>query len=142
MWKAISFICYLSILSIYDIRTRQIPLVWLVIGGLAALSNLISMCLGGFSLDMVVEIWKSCMPGLLMLVSARFSGKVGIGDGCVLLVAGGIWGSVKVMAVFAGSLMLVAVTAAVLLVFCKVGKNDKLPFVPFLAISAILSEVL
>lgn len=142
MWKTIAFICYLIILSIYDIRTRQIPIVWLVIGGVAALANIIYLCLCQPSVEIVVELWKSFMPGLLMLAIARFSGKIGSGDGCVLLVAGSILGSVKGMVVFAGSLILAAVTAAILLVFCKAGKNDKLPFVPFLAISVILSEVL
>ena len=142
MWKTVGFICYLIILSIYDIRTRQIPVVWLAIGGMAAFVNMMYLCLCQPSLEIVVEIWKSCLPGIVMLIAARFSGKIGGGDGCVLLVAGSILGSVKIMAVFAGSLMLVAVTAAILLVFRKVSKNDKLPFVPFLAISAILPEVL
>ena len=141
MWKAAGLICYLIILSIYDIKTRKIPAVWLAIGGVAALANLVYMCLCQPSLELCPDILKSWGPGLLMLAAGRLSGKIGSGDGCVLLVAGSILGSVKMMAVFTGSLLLAAVTAAVLLVFRMAGKNDKIPFMPFLAVSLILLEV-
>lgn len=138
MWKWAGLICYLIILSIYDIRIRKIPSVWLVIGGVAALAYLIYLCLCQPFSEFWPEMVKGWGPGLLMLAAGRLSGKIGSGDGCVLLVAGSILGSVKMMEVFMGSLLLAALTAVVLLIFRKAGKNDKMPFMPFLATAVIL----
>lgn len=142
MWKTISLICYLILLSIFDIRIRKVPAVWLLIGGAAALVNLIYLCCCQPFAELLPEVLKSLGPGLLMLTAGRLSGKIGSGDGCVLLVAGSILGSVKIMAVFSGGLLLVAATAGVLLILRKAGKNDRLPFIPFLTVSAILWEVM
>ncbi|MBR5248871.1 MAG: prepilin peptidase [Lachnospiraceae bacterium] len=138
MWKWAGLICYLIILSIYDIRTRKIPSVWMVIGGVATLAYLIYLCLCHPFSELWPEVLKSWGPGLLMLAAGRLSGKIGSGDGCILLVAGSILGSVKMMGVFMGSLFLAALTAVVLLIFRKAGKNDKMPFMPFLAAAVIL----
>ena len=126
MWKWAGLICYLIILSIYDIRTRKIPSVWMVIGGVATLAYLIYLCLCHPFSELWPEVLKSWGPGLLMLAAGRLSGKIGSGDGCILLVAGSILGSVKMMGVFMGSLFLAALTAVVLLIFRKAGKNDSL----------------
>ena len=142
MWQGVGLICYLIILSIYDIRTRKIPVVWLVVGAVAALAYLIHLCLCQPLSELWLEILKSWGPGLLMLTAGRLSGKIGSGDGCVLLVAGSILGGVKMIAVFMGSLLLAGVTAVGLLIFCKAGKNDKMPFMPFLAVAVILLGVM
>ena len=141
MWKWAGLICYLIILSIYDIRTRKIPAVWLVIGGVAALAYLIYLCLCQSFSEFWPEMLKSWGPGMLMLAAGRISGKIGSGDGCILLVAGSIVGSEKMMMVFMVSLLLASVTAVVLLIFRKAGKNDKMPFMPFLAAAVILLGV-
>lgn len=138
MWQWVGLICYLIILSIYDIRTRKIPAAWLVIGGVAALAYLIYLCLCQPFSELWLEMLKSWGPGLLMLAAGRLSGKIGSGDGCVLLVAGSVLGGVKMMAVFMGSLLLAAVAGVILLIFRKAGKNDKMPFMPFLAAAVIM----
>ncbi len=140
MWKTVSLLCYLMVLSIYDIKTRKIPVFWLLIGGVAALANLIYLGCDRPPLEFWSELLKSWVPGVLMLLAGWLSGKVGYGDGCVLLVAGSILGGVKITAVFLGGLFIAAMTAIVLLVFRKVKKNDKLPFIPFLAVSALVLE--
>ena len=76
-----------------------------------------------------------------MLAAGRLSGKIGVGDGCVLLVAGSIVGSEKIIMIFTVSLLLASVTAVVLLIFRKAEKNDKMPFMPFLAAAVILLGV-
>ena len=141
MWKWAGLSCYLIILSIHDIRTRKIPAVWLVIGGVAALAYLTYLCLCQPFSELWPEILKSWGPGVLMLAAGRVSGKIGTGDGCVLLVAGSIVGSEKIMVVFMVSLLLASVTAVVLLIFCKAGKNHKMPFMPFLALAVIWLKV-
>ncbi len=141
MWKTVCLICYLLVLSIYDIRTRKIPVLWLGIGGVAALVNFVCLCLYLPLLELWPEVIKSWGPGILMLAVGKLSGKIGSGDGSVLLVTGSILGSVKITKVFAGSLLLAAVTAAALLMLRKVRKNDKIPFMPFLTVSVILLEV-
>ncbi len=142
MWKWAGLMCYLIILSIYDIRTRKIPVLWLVIGGVAALVYLIYLCLCQSFSELWSEMLKSWGPGVLMLATGRLSGKIGSGDGYVLLVIGSILGSVKMMGVFMGSLLLAALTAVVLLIFRKAGKNDEMPFVPFLAAAVLLLGVM
>ncbi len=141
MWKTVGLGVYLAILSIYDIRTRRIPVIWLVAGGAAAVCTLGYLCFSQGALEFMSEGLKSLWPGLLMLVIARVSGKTGYGDGCVLLVTGGILGSAKSTAVFMMSLLFAAVAAAILLMWRRVGRNYKLPFVPFLAISVCLLEL-
>ena len=140
MWKTVCLLCYFMVLSVYDIRTRKIPMSWLIIGGVAALVNLIYLGCCRPPLEFWSELLKSWAPGLLMLLAGWLGGRVGCGDGCVLLVAGSILGSEKITAVFLGGLLIAAMTAGVLLAFRKVKKNDKLPFIPFLTVSALVLE--
>lgn len=134
---------YLGILSIFDIRFKRVPAVLVSLGGLAALGYLVMTCCenGTIMQAAVMEIAGECLPGLLMLAAAWLTGKVGYGDGCILMITGCILGSRKMAAVFAVSLFLTDLLAAALLLLHKKGKNDKLPYLPFLTAAVFLLEL-
>ncbi len=139
MWKSMCLIGYLTILAIFDIRTRKIPIVWLLAGGTVAVANIVYLCFEHSFWGILPEILKSMGPGFLMLLIARFSGKTGYGDGAVLLVTGVVMGSVGGVTAYMLSMMIAALVSGVLLVLGKVGRNDQLPFIPFLTISTLIT---
>lgn len=130
---------YLGVLSIFDIRFKKVPVLLMAAGGLAALGYLGITCYenGAVLQSAAAELAGAWLPGLFMLAAAWLTGKVGYGDGCILLITGCFLGSRKMAAVFAVSLLLAALLAAVLLLLRRRGRNDKLPYLPFLAAAVI-----
>ena len=139
MWKSICLIGYLAILSIFDVRTRKVPISCILAGGAAAVANIVYLCMEHGFWESLPELLKSVGPGILMLIIAKFSGKTGYGDGAVLLVAGAVMGSIRGVTAFMLSIMIAALVSGILLVLGKVSRNDQLPFVPFLAISTLIT---
>lgn len=155
-------VIYLLVLGVYDIRYQKLPLVWMIAGGVMALVSMIwqwytalgmtadtttvitawavteaaAETAGGTAV--AVNIIKSWLPGLLLSGISKITGKVGNGDGCVLLIVGSILGSRDTYLAFAISLMLAAVWAAGLLIFHKAGRKDRIPYIPFITTAVLL----
>ena len=64
--------------------------------------------------------------------------KVGIGDGIMLLLIGGMEGAGVVWAVFCLALFVQSLAAAVLLICKKANRKTALPFIPFMLIGRLL----
>ncbi len=85
------------------------------------------------------DFWK-WMPGVavgvfLYLMSKATRGAVGEGDALVYLMTGvtlGFFGNIELLTL---SLFFSAIVSVFLLVFRKVGKKKRIPFVPFTAIA-------
>lgn len=148
---------YLVILSIYDIRSRKVPVIWLVMGSLAAAVQIIwsvcPVCTVSESSGNLQALWYSvwllygrglllgCFPGLIMLCACFITGRVGSADGWVLLILGSVVSCGQIFAAFGCSMILIALAAGGLLVLKKVKKDDRLPYLPFLTAAVVLVQI-
>ena len=116
---------YLSVMAVIDHRLQKIPVLPGVIGILVIV--------------LASDFWK-WMPGVavgvfLYLMSKATRGAVGEGDALVYLMTGvtlGFFGNIELLTL---SLFFSAFVSVFLLVFRKVGKKKRIPFVPFTAIA-------
>ena len=118
MWGLLIFmlLCY----SIYDIRKKSIPLLW-VAAGLA-----VALMMGG------IKGVFGMLPGMVLLLLAFImKGKIGTADGLILAVIGGMTGIRYAVAILMAALIISFFYSGVLLVFCKKERSYCFPFVPF-----------
>ena len=111
-------------------KEKAIPWLFLICGG---------VCVGiGLVYGVVTEDvnWYEpvlgMVPGVILLVIARVTGKMGYGDGIILMMIGCVttyWGGCVVLCL---SSFLAAVFCVVLLAFRKVKRHSRIPYVPFL----------
>lgn len=132
--------CWLLAASILDIRSRRIPVWMLVLGGF--LAGLTAVCRCGFTLAECVEMIKGCIPGLILLLMAAATGKAGTADGLVLIFLGICMGAKICLAVFVLSMVLISLFSGVLLALRRVGRNTRLPYLPFLSAAWLLGQAL
>ncbi len=128
--KEIGAALYLGMLSIWDIRSQKLPVGWLIPGGAGA-----SLCLlEGIMTDgmAVGEVLGRMLPGVIVLLLAYMTHQAGEGDGWLLLMVGCIFPYRSCMAIFLGSLLLAALTAAGMMAAGKMNRDARLPYVPFL----------
>ena len=85
------------------------------------------------------ELLKALLPGILLLVIAKATEKAGTADGIILMILGGLEGYINCLYISLGGLTLAALTAGMLLIFKKVKRNTKIPFVPFLTMGWVLT---
>ncbi len=116
--------------SVSDIRQRSVSRRLLIAGAAAAVSAAaFSVITGNRDAENVL---LSLFPGALLLLSSRLTeGKVGIGDGCSLLVYGTAAGAGGALLTSAAGLFLTALTGLVLMAVKKAEKDTRLPFLPF-----------
>lgn len=132
--------CWLLAASILDIRSRRIPVWMLVLGG--AFAALAALCRFGFTLAECVEMIKGCIPGAILLLMAAATGKAGTADGIALIFLGICTGGKICLAVFMLSLVLISLFSGVLLALGRVGRNTRLPYLPFLSAAWLLGQAL
>ena len=150
----IIIVLYLIILSIYDIRSQRVPVMWLAVGFLAVFGAVIWEILSvseasGSWQELWPALWQELgqkllmgwIPGLLMLGTCLITGRVGSADGWVLMIVGSIVSHGHMMAAFGCSMILIAIVAGVLLISKKAGKNDRLPYLPFLTAAVMLVQL-
>lgn len=117
---------YLSVMAVIDHRLQKIPVLPGVIGILVIV---LARVVDG-------DFWM-WMPGVavgvfLYLMSKATRGAVGEGDALVYLMTGvtlGFFGNIELLTL---SLFFSAIVSVFLLVFRKVGKKKRVPFVPFI----------
>lgn len=90
------------------------------------------------------NIWQLALgliPGLfIMLVSIISRGRIGMGDGIIIMAMGILWGLESVFASLFLGMCMVGTISSIMLVTGKWRISKKIPFVPFLsAASAILA---
>lgn len=132
--------CWLLAASILDIRSRRIPVWILALGG--AFAGLTVVCGSGFTLAECMEMIKGCVPGVILLLMAAATGKAGTADGIVLIFLGVCMGGKICMAVFMLSLLLISLFSGILLTLRRVGRNTRLPYLPFLSMAWLLGRAL
>ena len=130
MRKVILIALWLGILGYMDIRRRRVP-IWIL-----AFSGIFVTCLS------VYELWKGSMggtqllwgilPGFMLLFAAVLSKKAGWADGVVLLLLGAMTGFQECVFSFILSMLAISAISLTLLIMKRVGKNTKMPYLPFL----------
>lgn len=138
MWSSINQIAtiiYLGVLSIYDLRSKRLPIYIFVIGGIAGIVLLILEKNIGF-LNLIVNL----SPGIALLIIGRLTRQaIGYGDGLAVLIMGLFQSINIVMLSLLMGITLSGFVALILLLFFHKSKKSELAFIPFLAIAFLIS---
>jgi len=138
MWQWIMMAAVLIPCAVKDIRTKKINGYICLLGILAALS-IREIALREDSFKLLLDL----VPGIGMYLIAFFSKeRIGKGDALSLMFIGAVSGSETAMLSLFVSLTIAAVLSGILLMLKKVGKDTKLPFLPFLSIGVIAGGLL
>ena len=139
MWKELVLLLYLAVLGLYDIRFQRLPMRWMLMGTVLAIANILWDILHvGMDLGYLLCLIRGWIPGLILLVAWKSTGKIGCGDGWALMIVGSFLGQKETVVVFMASLMFAAIIAGGLLLLRKADRKAKLPYIPFLAVAVIL----
>lgn len=129
---------YLFLLSLQDIRKKEIPLVELLAGLVFAPFFIMSddAC-------KIVGYITGAIPGVVFLAVAYLSrGQIGQADACVLICIGLCMGVGPVIGIISASLILVAVTSMIMLIAGRLNRKSTLPFIPFIFAGYIFTAFL
>ncbi|MCL2050567.1 MAG: prepilin peptidase [Lachnospiraceae bacterium] len=119
---------FLFLSTLFDIKSKKIPLQLIIIFGLTIIG--ISLQYGRFnSWEILVRI----MPGIfLLLISFVTKEAIGYGDGIVILLIG-LGMDIQVMVSFIMiAFLLSAIVSIIILIKKKGDRQTRLPFMPFL----------
>jgi len=130
--------CYLTFLSVVDIKRRKIPLSWLLLGGV--LMFVIKRLIYPAS---AFQTFLGIVIGMLFLLLSKLTNEaIGEGDGILILIIGiACGGSYAIFAIIIAC-MLLCMVGAVVKIRAKVTRKTQLPFYPFLTVGCILCQVL
>lgn len=129
---------FLGLESLYDMRTRQIhPVILLVSGVLSVVTGAAAVITGGTE----ILSWSAgVLPGVFLLLTAKASREaVGYGDGLALVVTGLYMDSLNTFNLFIAALFLSAMAAIFMIVIRRSGRKDVMPFIPFLFLGYCLT---
>lgn len=121
----------LAIGSIYDRKYLGLP-VWLLLAGI--MGGILGALYSLFGEDAsVISVGLAFLPGVIALILSYITREqIGYGDGLLLLAMGGCLGLRQVMMIVGIALGASFVVSVALVLLRKAGRNQKLPFVPFL----------
>ena len=132
-WRLLILCVFWWMAAVPDLKSKAIP-VWIpIVFLLAAVTADLFL---PTSIDKKI-LWSGAAPGgillLLTLVSKR---KIGEGDGLCLLTGGLIAGIGRILVILEGALVLVSLTGIIMIVAKRGRAEDRIAFLPFLAVSA------
>lgn len=119
---------YLCVVSMWDIRKREIP-VWLIAAG-----GILSVSLGYFhgKIPLVLMVTGALVGGVFLLISRLTQEAFGYGDSLMIAVTGVYLGFWNVLYLLVWAYVLAAVFAGYVLIRKGFQKDAAFPFVPFL----------
>lgn len=133
-WIGLIALCVLvGIGAGYDIRTKKIPVLLLVIAAAGACISVLFP-----STPLLRERLLGMVPGCLLLLAGILWHPIGTGDSLLVLLAGFVLGFRSLCFFLMASLLCLFPTALVLIVVRRVGRKDTIPFYPFAAIGMII----
>lgn len=133
MWGQLAIMGMLAICTAQDIKRKQIRLN--VVLGFGILGIFFHML---WRMQSIENLLLGMSLGVaLLLVSIATGGKIGAGDGVLLIVTGIYLGLKQNLELFFCGLFLCGIWALGLLVLRKRSRKDCIPFVPFLLASYI-----
>lgn len=144
MWKIVFVLIYLMVLSIMDIREKQVPLYLLLVGLFLAMAirtgeGIKEDEIRG-EMNLIRIGWKTLlglMPGVFFLGVAWVTGKAGKGDGLVLMILGVLTDYRICMVIFSVSLLLVSAFSVCMMALRRIHRKTCLPYIPFLTAAYI-----
>ncbi|MBO7096177.1 MAG: hypothetical protein J6W85_04140 [Lachnospiraceae bacterium] len=129
-------IIFMTVLSVCDIRMRKLPVVILRAGIALALARpVLFFLVSGPSTEqqrLLSVALLGALPGLTVTALSFISDKVGRGDGIVLIMMGMLENCSFVTTASCIACLTLAVFSGILLALHRVGRNSRMPFVPFL----------
>lgn len=132
IWK-LSMAVILLVLSLFDIKKKEIPL-WGT--GILLIPAVCAVVMAGKGNTNLIILLSGIAVGIFVIITAAVTnGKIGIGDGLVLCVLGLALGFIKTCILFLSALFLAAFFSGIMLLFKKCGLKSTVPFLPFLFIS-------
>lgn len=134
MVKSMFLLFYLIVLSIFDWREKKVPVVLLAAGTAVAAGYGLHVCVeeAGNPAANMAGLCLGIVPGCFLLLLARLTGKVGYGDGVVMMIVGLTMGYQSCFALLCFSLFLAAVISVALLLLRRADRRTALPYLPFL----------
>ena len=136
---------YLCLISVWDVRIRRIPVLLIYAGCFGVFVRLLITCVVcGPSTELVRSLSVALLgavPGLIMTILSFYSSKVGIGDGIVLIIVGITESCTTIAIVMCLACILLSVLAGILMLFGKVSRNTRMPYIPFVAFSYVLLKL-
>lgn len=136
--REIALLAFLLASAYIDAKTKEVSVRLLIVFG----------CIGliFYWIGRPVSIREELMGiaiGAVVLCICRFTGgKIGEGDGWLLIVTGIYLGLYHNIELLTGGLLLSALWAIVLIVVKKAGKEKEMPFIPFLLLSYLRMVVI
>ncbi len=133
-WRGLFFLV-LGINALQDLKKQEILLVPTFVYGLVLLGKFL---LDGGEAGLLL---LSCLPGVFILALSLWTGgKIGLGDGWILLAAGLELGFFPTLAVLWAASLLAGMLSICILIRAGHGKSEtaSLPLVPFLFAAAVL----
>ncbi|MCI8463966.1 MAG: hypothetical protein HFG25_13660 [Lachnospiraceae bacterium] len=136
MWRNILAACWLTILSIWDIRYKKVP-VWMLGTGAAAAGAALLYEIAEAAFD-PISICIAMLPGAVLMTAALYTDHAGWGDGIVMLILGASLKREESLLAFCAGLGLAALFSLSLLVLRRADRKTRLPFLPFLALGMLI----
>lgn len=137
MWKEAVTAVWLTVLSMQDIKSKNVPVWMLWIGTVGATGAVLWECVSG-TIN-IMGLCKAIIPGVLLTVIAAATGKAGCADGIILMVLGLLTGYEGGLIAALCGLLLIALFSGSLLMFKRVKRDTRIPFVPFLTIGWLMA---
>ena len=133
MVESVIIIIFLMFGSVWDLRKKCVPIMYLYAGGIVALGYLFAKSLFMRNAD----IWLCALCGagcglFCLFLSYVSKEQIGYGDGWIVGIVGMLSGIKIVLAVFVTAMFGLAIFSLILLAFKKGNRKTELPFVPFL----------
>ena len=128
MWSQAVVVGMLTLCSAQDIKKKQIRLnLVLFFGILGVLFHML------WRIQSIENLLLGMSVGVaLLFLSVLTGGRIGAGDAVLLIVTGIYLGLEQNLELFFGGLVMCSICSLALLVLRKKGRNDSIPFVPFL----------
>ena len=121
---------WLAVLSIFDLKYKEIPLSISILGGVIG----IGFCL--VEPRALISVLVSCLPGFLALLFACISKEVmGYGDGMILIGMGMYLPISQLLSIGLQAFTIAGIVALGLLVLFRKKGNYRLPLIPFLGLA-------
>lgn len=123
---------YLLIMSICDLKKMRIHVMISIIVAVVLLGMRMVVC----GREILPELLYGVLPGaMVLLISCVSRGEIGFGDGVVLIVCGMATSWQMSISMLFCALVMVSFVGSGMMLFRKVSRRTRLPFVPFLLVS-------
>lgn len=141
IWRSVAALVFLVPCSIWDVRTRTIPIPWMAAGGVLAIGAAATQAIAGET-D-VVNLLFAMSPGIFLIaLSIVTEQQIGAGDGIGAAILGLFLGAPGVYIALMGALFLSSIFAAGLLLTHRGSRYSRMPWIPFMTAGVVLFLVL